>query len=699
MSHPHDASLQLLLVAHHQAQANQLLGGLRAEGRPVHTATANSLDSLQRQLDEQPWDVVVCYADDSPVAPAQVMELLDARAMSIPCLILSDKPDDLPGHQFLMMGACDLLASTDVPWIIRRIVRETELQRQLRKKGSLEVSHRDLLQRHQLLLDSTSDAIAYLHEGLHLYCNPAYARFFGRQDQEDMLTTSLLDLVDPANATELRQALGRKPPQAGSLIVGLVPEGRQIELVLTPVIHEGSDALQVLARPAPGNADYARELQTLRGRDLLTNFLDEASFLEQVESAIARALRDGEFSSLLLLGIQQQEEVEKSLGKSRFNQLMTIVAAFLAESLPPQHAACRLGNREFAVLLPGLAYQEAAELAQDLSSRLRIHLAQEVPELPFGGDMGLASINHHALDARDCLDRARLHQHNSARRDGLASQDGQTTGFHVHQSASTIAVSGDLLAYVEQALAQSRFHLLFQPVVNLNQSAPHCYEVLCRMLDSEGNQVSPQVFLPAVQAAGLGERLDRLVLDKALQALANARQGGFHLISNLTPGSLLSPTLLPWLSQQLRHHNVAAERLVCQLDVLGLITYAEQAKAFMSQLDTLGLALSANHFGSTDDLALFDAVKPSLVKLARDVIKDIHYNAEQRALVQDIVDHLHDHGARVVAPMVENLDSLPVIWELGIDYVQGYSLRGPSESLDYEFLQEQEITIDHLHSR
>jgi multidomain signaling protein FimX len=47
----------------------------------------------------------------------------------------------------------------------------------------------------------------------------------------------------------------------------------------------------------------------------------------------------------------------------------------------------------------------------------------------------------------------------------------------------------------------------------------------------------------------------------------------------------------------------------------------------------------------------------------------------------------------VVAPQVEDMDVLPVLWQTGADYVQGYCLQRPSDAMNYEFVQVEEITL------
>ena len=44
---------------------------------------------------------------------------------------------------------------------------------------------REAEKRCQLLLDSSVDAIAYVHEGMHIYANRAYLELFGFDDAED----------------------------------------------------------------------------------------------------------------------------------------------------------------------------------------------------------------------------------------------------------------------------------------------------------------------------------------------------------------------------------------------------------------------------------------------------------------------------------------------------------------------------------
>jgi EAL domain-containing protein (putative c-di-GMP-specific phosphodiesterase class I) len=100
------------------------------------------------------------------------------------------------------------------------------------------------------------------------------------------------------------------------------------------------------------------------------------------------------------------------------------------------------------------------------------------------------------------------------------------------------------------------------------------------------------------------------------------------------------------------------------------------------------------HFGcALDPFAVLDRLAPTLVKLDETLVRDIIYSPQQRENVRTQIGKLHERGLLVVAPQVEDMDVLPVLWQTGADYVQGYCLQRPSDAMNYEFVHVEEITL------
>jgi EAL domain-containing protein (putative c-di-GMP-specific phosphodiesterase class I) len=212
------------------------------------------------------------------------------------------------------------------------------------------------------------------------------------------------------------------------------------------------------------------------------------------------------------------------------------------------------------------------------------------------------------------------------------------------------------------------------------------------MLDRDGNEVSPAAFLPLANLNGIGEEIDRLIIGLALDSMKDSSTE--RLIINITSNSLMSRTFLPWLSDKLRSGRIASDLLVLQISEVDIHGNPAQALAFCRGLQQLNAGMAICHFGcALDPFAVLDELTPTLVKLDETLVRDIIYSPQQIESVRIQIGRLHERGLLVIAPQVEDMDVLPVLWQTGADYVQGYCLQRPSDEMNYEFVHVEEITL------
>jgi EAL domain-containing protein (putative c-di-GMP-specific phosphodiesterase class I) len=251
----------------------------------------------------------------------------------------------------------------------------------------------------------------------------------------------------------------------------------------------------------------------------------------------------------------------------------------------------------------------------------------------------------------------------------------------------------DMLDYLMIALTQKRFKLLYQPVVHIKGSNHKGYEVLSRMLDGDGVEIMPEAFIRVANLNGIGEKLDKLIIGMALDSLETAKKSG-SLIINIANNTLMSRTFLPWLQKQLEKRQIPPGLFAIAISETDINNNEGHAVDFCHGLSAAGLKFVISHFGcNADPFNVLAEIKPDLVKLDSSLLKDINKRSTQRSAVQTLVANLHSKGLLVVAPQVEALATLPVLWDLGIDYVQGYCLQAPSQEMNYNFLVEEEITL------
>lgn len=225
---------------------------LRDAGVATHQYWVEDHFSFAEQLAQQSWDLVVLdMSSGNQHVPSCIL-----RYPETPFVAISDKHKTTISDELLELGITDV-ASFDTPsrlkHTLQRALREAKLKRE-----HLEMEKQSKEQDHLLrtLLNNTDEAIAYIHQGVHSYVNPAYIRLFGLADSANAIATPVLDLVakkyqkslhgilrefqhDNQNQAELDTHLCRTD---GVLLAA--------RLHMSMARFEGESVVQIIARPA-----------------------------------------------------------------------------------------------------------------------------------------------------------------------------------------------------------------------------------------------------------------------------------------------------------------------------------------------------------------------------------------------------------------------------------------------------------------
>ncbi|MGB3620056.1 MAG: EAL domain-containing protein, partial [Ketobacter sp.] len=210
-------------------------------------------------------------------------------------------------------------------------------------------------------------------------------------------------------------------------------------------------------------------------------------------------------------------------------------------------------------------------------------------------------------------------------------------------------------------------------------------------VDDEGNEVPPNDFLAVASAQDLAEKIDRWVILQSIKLLSEHRNDGHDskLIINLTGESLKDQTLLPWLSVALKAARMPSDAIVFQFSESDATTYLKQAKDFTKGLKELHCKVSISRFGCA--LNPFNNLKHlevDYLKMDGSFMKDIGSEENKEAL-KEMVAAAHAQGKLTIAPFVESASTLSTLWQIGVNYIQGYYLQAPAENMNYDFSSEE----------
>jgi len=682
-------SYQILINHGSNGRIEALTGLLRRAGLDIDAREFEG-DHLPDEVPGgETHDLIILFADVPGQANEALLRQLQSSRRDIPCLLICRATARwLP---LLGLGAAALISESQLDsaagqvQFVYQIKRELLQLSQRREARRAAGSVRELHQRLQLFVDNTTDAIATLQDGLHQSANPAWLEFFGFRALPDIYAVPFLDLVAEEDAERVRQFL-RQPFNSGVQrceFTAVRRDGTDVVAAMdsAAVSINGEQSLQLIVQAAHGNAAQNNAVREALSKDLQSGLLNEAGFFRAVNQAISIAVYQQRPSALIMLSAPQLAEIAVVLGKTDMHLLLRDIATVLRARCPPQTALGRLDGGDFVVLLPDADTESCQSMLGKLDSLQTAMQAMAPAGMSLSFQIGAAMITDEAPDADTILIRARQHQ--TVRRHQSIRQNGDS-------GAATLA---NTLEPLRQALKDENLLLVYQPTISLKADLREYYEVRCRVPVAD-RLIYPAEFLDAANQHGLGERLDRYVISHALRVLTSQNRDDLRLTINLTANSLLSQTLPVWLTQELQRQQQSSRQLILQISELDIMSAPDEARAFCQKIRDLGFALSLTHFGcSLDPIRMLGQFPADFVKLDRSLIQHVDLDVQQRAQLQDVVSSLQAQGVRVIAPMIEDIELLPLLWQANVNFVQGNCLHEPSDHMEFGLFQEEDISL------
>lgn len=684
-----DTTLRLTIVEDSGEDAEAIVSALRNGGIAVRPLRPLDGDELAQMVAAQPMDLVLAARSAKGIALTQVLSTVDASGKDIPVLVLADAiveadvlADQAAGARGLVLrGRPDHLLQ-----VVRGEWTELETRRAVRR---LDVQLRETERRCDALISSSRDPIAYIHEGMHIRANEAYLDMLGFDSFDDVEGLSLLDLVAPQYVNDFKLLLkslskGEPPPPRFELEARSL-DGDQFPATLefATATYEGEPCVQVVFRRREEfDPELAREVEGLRQRDMVTGLLNRPTFLQALEEAVSQVAR-GEHFSLLLLEPDHYQRLLQDIGIDSADALIAALAQRLGEKLDSSATAARFGERTFAVLLKGNHAQTAA-----LSEKLRAAFASHVFNVgersasvtaSIGGvQIGekIASIGQVLTRATDSLQTAT----------SLGGNRIEIFDPGAVDRAEEERVQ-NWITRLKDALDNDHFLLHFQPVVSLQGETGEVYEALLR-LDSNGELVMPPAFMSIAEDHGLLDGIDRWVVNRAIEVLAERKRSGHltRLMVKVSPSSFGDDRLLQLIAKQLAAHDVAGDCLWLETSEAKVFTHLRQAQAFQVGASKLGCQVGLEHFGAgLDSFQLLAHFQPGFLKIDRSFTEDLARTPESQLKIREIAERAQSLGILTIADHVQDAGTMSFLFTSMVDYVEGNFLAPPGPVMNYDF--------------
>lgn len=678
-----------LILEESANEAEALASTLRNAGYAVRYKHIEDDEGLREAIANNAWDLLLATRQVGDFSAAQALTIIKQAGKDIPGIVYGAALDEAGTVELLKAGAAAFVPEDSQEHLLLMIAREITNLRERRDHRHCKSLYHESEKRNRVLLDSSRDPIAYIHEGMHIYANQSYQDIFGYDDIEELESIPIMDLIAPDDQQSFKDVLrsisNNEPPEE-ALEYQAVRENGEVfpaTMEFSRASIEGEPCTQVMIHRKSDNKALEKEIEQLRQQDLLTGLYNHQYFMEQVQSAVDRTGKGEDNCSLLYIEPDNFKGIKDTLGIAGSDIVLADIAKFISGVSPEGSIAARYAGTIFTVLLCGSVQEQAEKLAETIRSGMADKIFDvEGKTVTTTCSIGLLRIGETAQDAKRTLSQAE-----SACSMAKENKGNQIHTFSEEDELASLEADKKMVTLIRLALKNNRFALQYQPIVSLHAEPGERYEVLLRMLDQDDKIIMPGEFLGAAEQAELMTEIDRWVIKTAAKAILDKRKIGKELqfFIKISIQSLRDPSLLVWVSKLLQAARLHGSCLVFEISEQGALENLKAVKTFADGLKQLHCNLALDHVGSeSNDMNYLKHLTVSYLKIDGSLIKTVN-TEESQETIQKIADTGRAHKCMTIAEHVQDPSCLAVLWQHGVNFIQGYYLQQPEDKLDYDF--------------
>lgn len=419
------------------------------------------------------------------------------------------------------------------------------------------------------------------------------------------------------------------------------------------------------------------ELRYLADHDSLTGLLDRRRFRAELDQYVSFSARYGGQGAMMIIDIDGLKAVNDSLGHHAGDNLLRQIAAIMRERVRTTDIVARLSGDEFAILMPQADTDGALHLGEELRAQVA-ETARPAPEAAGATiSVGIAMFGARRESGPEAVLAAADQAMYQAKQEGrnqivLFRDTGEARRARGRRQTTA--------AKIRDALTSDRLSLHTQPIRSLASGTIERYELLLRMTDEKGELLPAASFIQAAERSGMVQELDRWVVARALELVAERERQGrpLALHVNLSGASLADLSVLEFIERRLDEGGADPSRCTFEItETSGLRDY-EAAAGFADRLTEFGCQVAIDNYGAGfGPFHYLKRVPFDVIKIDGAFVRDMPRSDADQLTVQAIVQIARGLGKTTIAEFVQDDDTTRLLREYGVDMAQGFHLGRP----------------------
>ncbi len=673
-------SISIAVLTEVQDDVETINRTLRDAGLAAHCHWISTPNRLADTLSAENVELLILLCDHYKDSIRQVIKQKDRYNPEVPVIATQETADEASIQKAMQAGACDLVSislKTRLQSVVSRELRALRVERALNSTLQSATEYKRQLNDH---MNSSSSSIALVQEGIFTNVNDAWMAQFKVKDKDELIGMPVMDTFDPESQAALKGALIATIEDKWQADEKLIVKSRsnraedeEIHLEFRKFDLDDGPLVQIRIAPQLTVAEEPTKLvHKALQRDPTTLFFHRAQFIERITKHLRKKPAQGTHCLVYIKPDDFGKAIEK-VGILRSEEILAQLAEEIRKRLHPRDVAGRFEGTSIMVLLERGSARDAQAWGKqfcDFISKFTFEVDDTSTHLTC--TVGACAVNEVFNSLEDFI-AATVSAHE------VGKQAGGNTSF-LDESAEEDTKQREFDAiwvkHLKAALMDDRFRLAQLPIAGLRSDTVKMYDLLVRMIDEQGNSVLPSEFLPAAERNNMMKNIDRWMLQSAVDFCNKGSAD--RVFVRLSRQSITDSTTASWMEQKLDAEGFDCSRLVVQIPERDAAKHIKQTRALVEHARKLGIGFALEHYGINQErFQILDILKPDYIKLDGELMHTLMTDASMQGAVSKIVKAAQERKIKTIAERVENANAMAVLFQLGLDFMQGHYVHEP----------------------
>jgi diguanylate cyclase (GGDEF)-like protein/PAS domain S-box-containing protein len=710
MTNTNSTDIRILLVEDDEYDQFAFLRAVKQQELAYDTVVAETVAEARQLLSNQIFDIgVIDFNIGSDTAFALFDDLKE-----MPFIIATGAGDEELAVQAMKMGAYDYIVKDiqgnylkTLDLILQNAIQRKHAEDELKdyrenleilvKERTKELSKANEQLRHEILERKQAEEMIRLQatamtaaangiiitdlNGKIIWVNPALSQILGLPE-ENLIGKSISKiLINPfggelhpsftdaiENETTWSDEISNKRDD-GSFYT--------VEVTTTPVYNKQNQIshFTTILHDVTERVKSQKLMEFMATHDNLTNLPNRLLFRDRTNHAIANARRNGGKLAVLFLDLDDFKAVNDAFSHARGDEVLISVSNQISDCLREMDTVARFGGDEFAILLENIANPEAAA---QVSKKIIKEISRPISIL--GNQYSISASIGISVYPDDGSQASQLIQNSDAAMYRSKERGKNTYQFYTPDMTKEVQDRLRIISQLKTALKEDTLELYFQPQIEVPTRKISGLEALLRFCAPGRGFISPEIFIPIAEKAGMIVEIGNWVLNKACLESQKLAEQGFdvQLSVNISGKQLNHPSLVATVAKTIDNSGIQPDTLVLEITENSMFENIDFAIDVIRNLKMLGVKIALDDFGTGySSLGYLTQIELDIIKIDKSFAHNIIGDPNRIAVVQGIVAIAHALDVPMVIEGVETEEQHQFFAGLGCQIIQGFLFSPP----------------------